>query len=64
MIARVMDFIQNSYVDEIDTQTLVDGAMRGLFESVGDPYSTYLSASDMEALGIPPMVNLEVSGYT
>jgi carboxyl-terminal processing protease len=50
MIARVMDFIQNSYVDEIDTQTLVDGAMKGLFESVGDPYSTYLSASDIEAL--------------
>jgi carboxyl-terminal processing protease len=50
MIARVMDFIQNSYVEEVDTQTLVDGAMRGLFESVGDPYSTYLSASDLEAL--------------
>jgi carboxyl-terminal processing protease len=30
----------------VDKQTLVEGAIRGLIDAVGDPYSTYLSADD------------------
>jgi carboxyl-terminal processing protease len=30
----------------VDRQTLVEGAIRGLVESVGDPYSSYLSPED------------------
>lgn len=47
MFSRVMNFVKNNYVDEVDEQKLFDGAMKGLFESLNDPYSVYLSASDM-----------------
>src|SRR5262245_15238935 len=30
----------------VDRQTLIEGAIRGLVESVGDPYSSYLSPED------------------
>lgn len=50
MFSRVMTFVKNNYVDDVDEQKLFDGAMKGLFESLNDPYSIYLSASDMMSL--------------
>jgi carboxyl-terminal processing protease len=47
----VFDFVQNNYVDEIDPNVLVEGAFKGLFESLGDPHSAYLTATDMRGLG-------------
>ncbi|NCN05513.1 MAG: S41 family peptidase [Spirochaetales bacterium] len=47
---QVFRFIQGNFVDEVDSQTLLDGALKGLFESLGDPYSAYLTATDMRAL--------------
>ncbi len=47
---QVFRFIQSSYVDEIDPQVLLDGALKGLFESLDDPYSTFLTATDMRGL--------------
>jgi carboxyl-terminal processing protease len=41
--------IQADYVDEIDDETLVDGAVRGMIEyGLGDPYSGYLPQSQFE----------------
>ncbi len=42
------DFILNNYVDQVPAEDLYEGAMKGLFESLEDPYSYYLTASDME----------------
>jgi len=50
VLQQVMQFIQNYYVDDVDTKKLYEGAMKGMFESLGDPYSVFLSASDMEDL--------------
>jgi carboxyl-terminal processing protease len=33
----------------VDTKTLVEGAIKGMVESIGDPYSSYLSPEDYQA---------------
>ena len=50
IIQNVFDFIQRHYVDEVEAKTLYEGAMRGMFEALGDPYSTFLSESDLSGL--------------
>lgn len=47
---QVLAFVGRNYVDEVDRQKLFDGAMKGLFESLGDPYSLYLSTAEMMSL--------------
>lgn len=49
-IQYALNFILQNYVDEIPPEQLYEGAMKGLFESLEDPYSYYLTASDMEDL--------------
>ena len=47
IIQNVFDFIQRHYVDEVASKTLYEGAMRGMLDSLGDPYSVYLDEADM-----------------
>ena len=44
----MFDYIQNHYVDEVDPTQLYEGALKGLFESLNDPHSVYLTVGDME----------------
>jgi carboxyl-terminal processing protease len=46
----VFDFIQRHYVEEIDSNKLFEGAMTGMFNSLGDPYSAFLPESEMKDL--------------
>ncbi len=48
----VFQFIRNNYVDEdkVQPKSLIEGALKGMFESLGDPHSTYLTADDMRDL--------------
>ena len=48
MIDYLFRYIQDQYVEEVDPEVLFEGAVKGLFESLDDPYSVYLTASDME----------------
>ncbi len=41
-LRSVFDFVMNNYVDEVDPQVLYEGAMKGMLDSLGDPYSTYM----------------------
>jgi len=50
LIQNVFDFITRSYVDEIDPKVLFEGAMNGMFNSLEDPYSSFLTESDMSDL--------------
>ncbi len=50
IMQNVFDFVQKHYVDDIDPKILYEGAMKGMFEALGDPYSTYLQGSDMTDL--------------
>ncbi len=49
-IQYAFNFILQNYVDEVPPEQLYEGAMQGLFDSLDDPYSYYLTASDMEDL--------------
>ena len=42
--------ILRNYVDEVPPEQLFEGAMKGLFESLDDPYSLYLSEDELQSL--------------
>lgn len=46
----VYQFIRNSYVDEVEADKLIKGALKGMFESLDDPHSAYLSREEMRSL--------------
>jgi carboxyl-terminal processing protease len=50
IIRNVFDFIQRHYVEEVDPKILYEGAMQGMFKSLGDPYSSFLPESEMADL--------------
>ena len=49
---QILDFVQQNYVDEekVNTRDLVQGALKGMFEALGDPYSAYLTDEDLRNL--------------
>jgi len=49
-IQTVFDFIVRNYVEEIDPNVLFEGAMSGMFNALDDPYSSFLTESDMKDL--------------
>ena len=44
----IFTFVEENYVEEIDPKTLFEGALKGMFNTLEDPYSYYL---DEESLG-------------
>ena len=46
----VYKFLQQYYVEEVDSRTLYEGALKGMMESLGDPYTVYLDIQDMRGL--------------
>ncbi len=44
------DSIDYYYYQDVDPESVMDGAAYGMVDSLGDPYSTYLTAEDMDAL--------------
>ncbi|HEY8946355.1 MAG TPA: S41 family peptidase [Polyangiaceae bacterium] len=44
-LGRVLSFVENEYVDPVDQQRLVEGALEGLVGKL-DPHSAYLPAED------------------
>ena len=43
---KVFDLLKKKYDGELDMQKLQDGLTRGLVDAAGDPYTTFLSASE------------------
>lgn len=50
MFEQVFQFVQNNYVDEVEAEKLIEGALEGMFDSLEDPHSAYLSMEDMRDL--------------
>jgi carboxyl-terminal processing protease len=50
IIQYVFDSIQRRYVEEVDPKTVFEGAMNGMFNALGDPYSSFLPESEMADL--------------
>lgn len=46
----VFDFVQQNYVDEIDPKILYEGALKGMLDAIGDPYTLYLDPEQMRDL--------------
>lgn len=46
----VFKFVQQNYVDEIDPKILYEGALKGMMDSLGDPYTVYLDPDQMRDL--------------
>lgn len=43
----VYSFIERNYVDEVDPAVLYKGALKGMLDSLGDPYSTYVTEESL-----------------
>ncbi|CAA7599700.1 C-terminal-processing peptidase S41A [Acididesulfobacillus acetoxydans] len=49
-LAQVLELIHSQYLEKVSGDQLVDGAIKGMVDSLGDPYSTYMDASDNRQL--------------
>lgn len=47
-IKKYKDLIDKYYLNEVDEDKLKEGAIRGYVDALGDPYSEFISAEDME----------------
>jgi carboxyl-terminal processing protease len=45
-----LDLVEQRHVGDETEQQLIDGAIRGLVESLNDPYSQYLTSEEMEVM--------------
>ncbi len=50
MINKLYYIIKQNYVDDVDPHKLYEGAIRGMFESLDDPYSVYMDKSEWRSL--------------
>jgi len=50
IMQNAYDFIIRNYVEEVDPKVIFEGAMNGMFNALEDPYSTFLTESDMKDL--------------
>lgn len=46
------DYIVNNYYEDVDKKELINGAIKGMVESLGDDYSVYLEQSSSENFNI------------
>lgn len=46
-IKRLIDYIQYEYVDEVNTDSLLDGTIKNMLDKL-DPHSVYISARELE----------------
>ncbi|AGF79932.1 C-terminal processing peptidase [Desulfocapsa sulfexigens DSM 10523] len=49
IFANVLSILQENYIDEIDADTTIEGAISGMLRSL-DPHSSYLTAEDFDEL--------------
>ena len=42
LLQNIYQFILQNYVDEPDATKVYEGAVKGMLDSLGDPYSTFL----------------------
>jgi len=47
-LTYMRDFLLENYYEDLDESTLMEGAVRGMFEATGDPYTTYMSSDEYE----------------
>lgn len=48
-LLAMKETIENGYYKEVDDTTLMEGAIKGMFESLGDPYSAYFTPEEFNS---------------
>ena len=48
-ITELKTYIHESYVDKVDDKALTEGAIKGMFDSLKDPYSVYFTAKEYKS---------------
>ncbi|WP_114679287.1 S41 family peptidase [Desulfotruncus alcoholivorax] len=49
-LIKVISLVRSQYIEPVDTTSLVDGAIRGMVDSLHDPYSVYLDPGTYKQL--------------
>lgn len=49
VFAQVLQYVQNSYVDEVDSRKLIYGAIRGMLKTL-DPHSTFMTPEEFKSM--------------
>ncbi len=49
-INRLVSAIETYYYGDVDTEDLIDGLYKGLFEGIGDPYASYYTEDEYESM--------------
>ena len=49
-LEEIIDHIDQSYYKQIDENVLMEGAMRGIVNTLNDPYSTYMNKDEFQKL--------------
>lgn len=68
LFQEVLDRVESSFVDEVDSENLYNSAIGGILQGLEDPYASFMQASDYENLRIQAIdgdyggVGLEVVG--
>lgn len=47
-LSAISEIIEEKYIGDIDKQKLIDGALKGMVESVGDVYTEYYTKEELE----------------
>ena len=47
-LEKFKTMLEQKYIGEIDEEKMIDGAIKGYVEGLGDPYTTYLTKEEME----------------
>lgn len=50
IIQDVYNSIQELYIEDLDKEQLMEGALKGMVDAVGDPYSEYLNTQESESM--------------
>lgn len=48
-LIMLKDFLQENYYQPIEEDTLMEGSIKGMFNSIGDPYTIYMSPSEYDS---------------
>ncbi len=52
LIIRVYQIVKNEYIEKVETSKLIEGAIRGMVESLNDPRSRWLSVEEYEEINV------------
>ncbi|WP_210361557.1 S41 family peptidase [Borreliella valaisiana] len=50
MMIQAFEFVKENYVDPVNDEVIFEGALKGIFQALGDPYSQYLTKKDLEEI--------------